>query len=233
MFNNKSECLCALVCLLASISPAYAAVDAVAAPKAPGAPVSSSFLGPLWQLVAPAGGSASISDGHLFLGVPGGSNHDTMLPTNQAVRVEQPIGNNNFDVSIKIDSVFVATEADTSQGIIALSDNANFITFALTTDGSKIGLSLSAHVVTDGVATSTLVGDTEFSLYQNPMYLRLTRTGSSYRALSSTDGINWTSAAGFNDNKVPISVGVFASNYNRIPADAIPVVMSVNWFKSR
>jgi hypothetical protein len=214
--------LCALICVLASISSAYAAEDAAPVPKAPGAPVSSSFLGPLWQVVAPAGGSAAISDGHLFLGVPGGSNHDTMLPTNQAVRVEQPIGNNNFDVSIKIDSVLVATEANTSQGIMAL-----------TTDGSKIGLNLSAHVVADGVATSTVVGDTEFSPYQNPMYLRLNRTGNTYRAFYSTDGVDWTLASGFNDTKVPTSVGLFASNYNRIPADAVPVVMSVNWFRSR
>ena len=233
MYTNKSGCLCALVCVLASISSAYAAEDAVPVPKAPGAPVSSSFLGPLWQPVAPAGGSAAISGGHLFLGVPGGSNHDTMLPTNQAVRAEQPIGNNNFDVSIKIDSVLVATEANTSQGIMALSDSENFITFALTTDGSRIGLNLSAHVVTDGVATSTLVGDTEFSPYQNPMYLRLRRTGNNYQAFYSTDGVNWTLASGFNDTKVPASVGLFASNYNRIPADAVPVVMSVNWFNSR
>ncbi len=233
MYTKKSGCFCALVCVLASMSSAYAAEDAAPIPKSPGAPVSSSFLGPLWQLVAPAGGSASISDGHLFLGVPGGSNHDTILPSNQAVRVVQPIGNNNFDVAIKIDSLLVAPEANTSQGIMALSDSENFITFALTTDGSKIGISLSAHVVADGVATSTLVGDHEFSPYQNPMCLRLTRTGSTYRAFYSTDGVNWTLASGFNDNKVPTSIGLFASNYNRIPADAVPVVMSVNWFISR
>lgn len=233
MYGKKSVCLCALVCLMASIPSANAQEEVVPAPKAPGAPVSSSFLGPLWQLVAPAGGSASISDGHLFLGVPGGSNHDTMLPTNQAVRVVQPIGNNNFDVSIKIDSLLVATEASTSQGIITLSSNEEFITFALTTDGSKIGLNLSAHVVADGVATTAVVSDTDFSPYHNPSYLRLRRTGNTYAAFYSIDGVDWTQAASFNDTKVPTSVGPFASNYNRIPADAVPVVMSVNWFKSR
>jgi hypothetical protein len=156
-----------------------------------------------------------------------------MLPTNQAVRVVQPIGNNDFDVSIKIDSALVATEANTSQGIITLSSNEEFVTFALTTDGSKIGLTLSAHVVTDGVATTVVVGDADFSSYQNRMYLRLKRTGNSYAAFYSLDGVDWTQASGFKDNKVPISVGLFASNYNRIPADAVPVVMSVNWFNSR
>jgi hypothetical protein len=233
MRGKKSVCLCALVCLLANLPSANAADEAAPVPKAPGKPVSSSFLGPLWQLVAPAGGSASISDGHLFLGVPGGSNHDTLLPNNQAVRVVQPIGNKDFDVSIKIDSILVGTEANTSQGIIALSSNEEFVTFALATDGSTIGVTLSAHVVTDGVATTVVVGDADFSAYQNRMYLRLKRTGNSYKAFYSFDGVSWVQASGFKDNKVPTSIGLFASNYNRIPADALPVVMSVNSFNSR
>lgn len=233
MYRNKSGCLCALVGLLAGIPSAYAADEAKVFPKAPGAPVTSSFLGPLWQLVAPAGGSASISDGHLFLGVPGGSNHDVLIPKNDAVRVVQPIGDNNFDVSIKIDSALVATEANTSEGIMMLSDNEDFITFALSTDGEKIGLNLSAHVITEGVATTALVTDVDFSQYRNPIYLRMRRAGSIYTAFYSMDGVDWTQVSSFHDAKLPTSIGPFASNYNPYPADAVPVVMSVNWFKSR
>jgi hypothetical protein len=233
MYRNKSGSLCAVICVLASIPSAWAADDGVPVPKAPGAPIASSFTGPLWQLVAPAGGSASISDGHLFLGVPGGSNHDPLLPSNQAVRVVQPVGNNNFDVAIKIDTLLVATDANTGQGIMTVSNNEEFITFGLTTDGSKIGLNLSAHVVSDGVGTTVLVNVADFDAYQNPMYLRMNRTGSTYTAFYSTDGADWTQASRFNDSRVPTAVGLFASNYNRIPADAVPVVMSVNWFHSR
>jgi hypothetical protein len=232
MYRNKSAYLCAIVCLLTAIPVAHAVDPVVPIPKAPGAPVSTSFLGPLWQLVAPAGGSASISDGHLFIAVPGGSNHDAMVPSNQSVRLLQPMGNVNFDVSIKIDSPLVATEANTSQGIMVATDSDNFITFALVTDGTKVGLDLNAHVVTAGVAT-TVLDDTEVGPYQNPMYLRLRRIGSIYTAFYSVDGVNWTQASGFRDNKIPNSIGLFAGNYNHIPADAIPVVMSVNWFNSR
>ena len=73
-------------------------------PAVPGSPIADKFLGPLWKVVTPAGGSASISNGHLLLSVPGGSNHDTLLPSNQAVRAVQAIGDTDFDVSIKIDS---------------------------------------------------------------------------------------------------------------------------------
>jgi hypothetical protein len=197
------------------------------APAAPGAAFPDTFLGPFWRLVTPAGGSASISNSHLFLGVPGGGNHDPLLPTNQAVRVVQTIGNENFDVAIKIDSPLFPGDGNTSQGLMVLSDNEDFITFALTTDGTRVGL--NARIVAGGAAT-TVLDDGDFSQYQNPMYLRVTKNGSAYVALYSVDGENWTQAASFTDGRACTSVGPFASNYNSTPANAAPVVMSVNWF---
>jgi hypothetical protein len=196
-------------------------------PAAPGKVQPDAFQGPFWRVVTPAGGSASISNSHLYIGVPGGSNHDAMLSSNQAVRVVQTIGNQNFDVAMKIDSPLFATDANTSQGLMVLSDDRNFITFALQTDGTRVGL--SAYTVTGGVATSVLQ-DRDFSQYQNPMYLRLTRTGSTYVAFYSLDGINFTQAASFPDSTPTTAIGPFAGNYNDTPANAVPVVMSVNWF---
>jgi Fn3 associated/Bacterial Ig-like domain (group 2) len=196
-------------------------------PAAPGKAQPDEFQGPFWRVVSPAGGSASISNSHLYIGVPGGSNHDTMLSSNQAVRVVQTIGNQNFDVTIKIDSPLFPTDANTSQGLMVSTDDRDFITYALQTDGSRVGL--SAYTVTGGVATPVLQ-DSDFSQYQNPMYLRLTKAGSEYIALYSVDGINFTQAASFTDTAAPTAIGPFASNYNDTPANAVPVVMSVNWF---
>ena len=196
-------------------------------PAGPAAALPDTFLGPFWKLVTPAGGSASISNSHLFIGVPGGGNHDPLLPSNQAVRVVQAIGKEDFDVAVKIDSPLVATDGDTSQGLMVLSDNQDFLTFALVTNGTKIGL--NARVVAHGVAT-TVLDDSDFSPYQNPMYLRLTKAGSAYVAFYSVDGVNWAQAASFTDTTAPTSIGLFASNYNDTPANAAPVVMSVNWF---
>jgi Chitobiase/beta-hexosaminidase C-terminal domain/Bacterial Ig-like domain (group 2) len=200
------------------------------APAAPGAALPDTFLGPFWKIVTPAGGSASISNSHLFLGVPGGGNHDPLLPSNQAVRVVQTIGNEDFDVAVKIDSPLFAADGNTSQGLMVLSGNEDFITFALTTDGTKVGL--NARIVTGGAAT-TVLDDTDFSQYQNPMYLRITKARSAYVALYSVDGENWTQAASFTDVTTFGSIGPFASNYNSTPANATPVVMSVNWFDVR
>lgn len=211
------------------IAMMLAANTAYAVPPAsdPGGPLSSSFPGPLWAVVAPAGGTASVASAHLILTVPGGSNHDALLPANQAVRVVQPIGNDDFDVAIKIDSPIVATNVGTSQGLMVLTDDKNFITFALVTDGTNI--SLTAATVTGGVAAKVL-NQPSFSEYHNPMYLRLSRNNSIYIAYYSVDGAVWTMAASFVDSSVPTSIGPFAGNYNSTPAKAVAVVMAINWF---
>jgi hypothetical protein len=197
------------------------------APAAPGPALPDGFAGPFWRLQTPSGGSASISNSHLFLGVPGGANHDPLQPSNQAVRVMQEIGNQDFDVSIKIDSPLVATDADTGVGLMVLADNENFITFALTTDGNKIGLNV--HTVTAGVA-ATILEDTDFDQYQNPTYLQLSRAGSVYVAQYSLDGVSWTQVASFTYLTAATAIGPYASNYNANPARVVPVVVSVNWF---
>jgi hypothetical protein len=205
----------------------YGAHASAPAPVAPGPPLTSSFSGPCWSIVAPVGGTASSSNAHLFLNVPGGSNHDSLIPGNEAVRVLQPIGNVNFDVSIKIDSPVVATDAGTNRGLMMLAASNSFITFELATDGTNIHL--SAETVAGGKATKVL-DDLESGQYQNPFYLRLTRTGSAYVAFYSIDGVSWTQAASFTYAQTPTWIGPFASNYSSVPASTVPVVMSVGWF---
>jgi Fn3 associated/Beta xylosidase C-terminal Concanavalin A-like domain len=204
-----------------------ASVPAGPIPAAPGQALPDGFAGPFWRLQTPAGGSASISNSHLFLGVPGGANHDPLQQSNQAVRVVQQIGNQDFDASIKMDSPLFAADAGTGQGLMVLADSEDFVTFALTTDGNNIGMSVDT--VTRGVA-STMLEDVDFSQYQNPMYLQLSRTGSAYVAQYSVDGVSWTQVASFTYLGHATQIGPYASNYNANPANAVPVVMSVNWF---
>jgi hypothetical protein len=227
MHRNRSHYLCGLVSTLAITFAIHPAAASNPVPADAGAPLASTFPGPLWEVVTPKGGTASVSNGHLFLNVPGGSNHDPLRPSNQAVQVVQPIGNQDFDISIKIDSEVVATNADTSQGLEVLADDRNFIVFALVTDGANI--SLAVRSVTSGVP-ETLFNDSRFSEYQNPICLRLSRSGTNYIAYYSVDGVVWTEAASFANTQVPTLVGPFAGNYNSVPARAVPVVMAINWF---
>lgn len=227
MYRNRSQYLFAIISLLAVVAAAQSASANSPVSSAPGAPLSSSFPGPLWEVVTPTGGTATVSNQHLFLNVPGGSNHDALIPSNQAVRVVQPIGNQDFDVSIKIDSPILAKDENTSRGLMALTDNEDFITFALMTNGSHLGMSV--QTVSNGAAT-TVLDQANFNEYENPIYLRLSRTGVSYRAYYSVDGVVWVQAASFTDNRVLTLIGPFASNYNPTPARAVPVAMAINWF---
>jgi hypothetical protein len=227
MYRNRSHYLLAIISSLAMVAAAQSASANRAVPGVPGAPLSSSFPGPLWEVIAPRGGTAAVSNQHLFLDVPGGSNHDALIPSNHAVRVVQPIGNQDFDVSIEIDSPVLATDQNTSRGLMVLADDENFITFALVTNGTNLGLSV--HTVSDGAA-ATVFDEVSFNEYQNPMYLRLNRTGVAYIAYYSVDGVVWVQAATFTDNKVPSFVGPFAGNYNPTPTRAVPVVMAIHWF---
>jgi hypothetical protein len=178
-------------------------------------------------VVAPNGGSASVSNEHLYLNLPGGSNHDTAIPANQALRVLQPVGDQDFDVSIKIDTPVVATDETTSRGLMVAIDNQDFITLALVTDGTNLGLKVQS--MAHG-APATLMNVTSFNEYRNPMYLRMTRNGDVYVAYDSVDGVVWSQAATFTDLRVPAAIGPFAANYNGNPAHAVPVVMAINWF---
>jgi hypothetical protein len=227
MYGNRSQCLCVLACCLAIALAAKTAGASSPVPAEPGAPLRSSFEGALWQLLTAPGGTATVSNAHLFINVPGGSNHDALGQSNQAVQVVQPIADQDFDISIKIDSEVVATNADTSQGLVVLADYRDFIVFALVTDGTNI--SLTVRSVTSGVP-ETVFNESRFSEYENPICLRLSRTGTAYVAYYSVDGVVWTEAASFTSTQVPTLIGPFAGNYNSVPAKAVPVVMAINWF---
>ena len=193
------------------------------------APLASSFPGPLWQVVAPVGGTASASGGHLMITVPAGSNHDALHGANAAVRVVQPIGNVDFDVSIKVDSAMVAADHTTSQGLMVVMDDKNLITFGLDADGTNIDL--DGQSVNGGVATA-LFENRNFREYQIPIHLRLTRTGQTYVTYYSVDGAVWVQCGTFVDPRVPTWIGPFASNYNETPSRAAAFVMAINWFNT-
>jgi hypothetical protein len=189
--------------------------------------ISSRFTGPLWSLGAPGGGSASIAEDHLLLKVPGGSNHDSATSTNRTVRLVQPIADVNFDVAIKVDSPSGTAETETSQGLMVLVDDHDFLALALCNEGSKAVV--KAHSVTGGMNTPLLEG-VAVEPGQDPFYLRLRRQGSAYTALFSVNGNAWTEAGTFSYTGGPAWVGPFAGNFNQNPAEAAPVVMSVDWF---
>ncbi len=161
-----------------------------------GAPVNDDFNGAslnpsLWTVVAPAGGSATVSNGHLLITVPGGSNHDAFNPALDAVQVEQKISNANFDVNVKIDSTIAASAKYSGDGLTGRRRRSRL--HSLRTRCERIEHSLTANTIIAGTQT-TAFQLSPFSGYVVPTYLRLNRTGSTYTGYYSADGVNWTKA---------------------------------------
>src|SRR6202012_2966985 len=198
-----------------------------------GPPVADDFNGSslnpsLWTVVAPAGGSAAVSNGHLIITVPGGSNHDAFTPALDAVQVEQQVSNANFDVNVKIDSTLAVSGKYSGQGILVEGDAHNYIRFEISANGSNISLSANTIVAGSQISKFQL---SPFSGYLVPTYLRLNRTGSTYTAYYSADGVNWTNAGSFADSSLTVSgLALYGSNYQRTPTNAPAVTPSFDWF---
>ena len=61
MYRNRSQFIFAIICSLSMVAAVQSARAATPVPAASGAPLSSSFPGPLWEVIAPQGGRASVS----------------------------------------------------------------------------------------------------------------------------------------------------------------------------
>src|SRR3984957_4561767 len=182
----------------------------------------------LWTVVAPAGGSAAVSNGHLIITVPGGSNHDAFTPALDAVQVEQQVSNADFDVNVKIDSTLAVSGKYSGQGILVEGDARNYIRFEVSANGSSI--SLSANTIVAG-SQSSKFQLSPFSAYLVPTYLRLNRTGSTYTGYYSADGVNWTKAGSFTDSSLTVSgLALYGSNYQSTPSNAPAITPSFDWF---
>ena len=197
------------------------------------APAADDFNGTslntaLWTIIAPAGGSAAVSNGHLLITVPGGSNHDAFTPALDAVQVEQRVSNANFDVNVKIDSTLAASGQYSGQGMLVEGDAHDYIRFEISANGSSI--SLSANTIIAG-AQSKQFQLAPFSGYVVPSYLRMNRTGSTYTGYYSADGTNWTKAGSFTDSSLTVTgLALYGSNYQSNPSNAPAITPSFDWF---
>lgn len=203
-------------------------------PATGGGPVSDEFTASslnsaVWQVRAPVGGSAAVSNGELVITVPGGSNHDPWVPALNAVQVVQPISNGNFDVALKIDSSLVAATQYYGQGLMVEGDSKNYIRFELGAGGS---ISLSGNDIVNGAQTQKLQ-IAPFTAYKTPTYLRLQRTGTSYTAYWSTDGATWNQAGTFSSALVVTGLAPYAWNYNPTPSNATALTARFDWFHNR
>lgn len=181
-----------------------------------GAPVSDDFsAGALnalrWTYFNPrndatlALAGTGTQNARLSLSVPAGLTHDCWTGGMTAPRVMQAIGNSDFEVMVKFESVFSAGYQ--IQGLLVQQDPANFIRFDVVRDSDRIKF-FSATFTNDVPAVNVDAQITEGS----PLYMRVRRVGSSWTGSYSYDGTTWTQATAFSHILTTTSIGLWAGN---------------------
>lgn len=195
---------------------------AVQTPPASDAFNDSALNPSLWTFVNPGGdGSYSENAGELRLSVPAGSVHDVWTTGDASVRVMQPIGNVDFEVAVKFDSM--VTSNAQMEGVIVEQDSTNFLRFDFRNDGNSPRL-FAASIAG---ATGTFRVDIPLSRSLTPpLWLKVNRSGNVWTESWSTDGLNYTTGGFFSYTLTSNKIGPFAANYNN-PASAAPALTAV------
>src|SRR5690606_13547615 len=174
----------------------------------------SEELDSVWTLIDPLGDASVALNGAgtgqavLELSVPRGTAHDPWQ-VNQAARLVQVIGDEDFSVEAKFESE--VTEKYQIQGLVAERDDQNFIRLDLYSDGSSV--KVFAAVAVDGSMTTHL----DATVSADTRYLRLAREGATWTAGYSADGVEWLESDV--DGELPIrAVGLLVGNAGDGPA---------------
>jgi uncharacterized repeat protein (TIGR01451 family) len=201
-----------------SSSPAYAAlIDSFVTGAAPagGPPVGDAFNTStlntsLWSFLNPVGdGSYSMTGSQVKLSFPGGPNHDPAFGgADNAVRIVQAIGNVDFTVTAKFDSI--PTQKYQFEGIVVDQNASNYVFFQFGSTGSA--LIVNSAVVVNGAETAQQ--SATLSPGVTSLWLRVQRSGSSWTEAWSQDGTTFTTVATFTQALTATDIGLWAGNYN-------------------
>jgi uncharacterized repeat protein (TIGR01451 family) len=181
----------------------------------------------LWAFTNPAGGSFTLNGTNLLLSAPGGATHDpTATGSDNAVRMMQAIGNVDFDVIVKFDSIPAAQY--TNEGIIVEQDGSNFLRFELYSAGTQTYLYAAAIVAgaeTAQINNPVAAGGASF-------WLRVKRVGNIWTESWSTNGVGYTVGVTFTKALTAARIGPFAANYFN-PASSTPAfAASIDYFRN-
>jgi len=189
-------------------------------------PFSDDFAGlalkPMWTETDPRNDTSVLFTGtEVQLSIPAGLNHDQWTGRNFAPRLLQPSPNADFAV----EASFLSTPVPRSgQGLIFQADANNLIRFGVEHNGTTFRTTVTT--MTAGTATVRAARN----LTSAPGFLRVTRTGSTWRLDRSADGRTWFADATVTFALNVQQAGVFAMTTGS-PAPAF--VSTVDYFRNR
>jgi LmbE family N-acetylglucosaminyl deacetylase/regulation of enolase protein 1 (concanavalin A-like superfamily) len=178
----------------------------------PGLPQNDEFNGATidlnrWTLVDPVGDATLSATGtQAQIALPAGSQHDIWTGSDTVTRLLQPAPDDNFDMTVKYDSV-VGT-AYQMQGLVVQQDADDLLHVEVHYDGADT--KLFAASVAGG--TASMVGDIRTLPDGAPVYLRLRRSGSTWTLSYSSTGSVWTHSTSFSRAMTVRAAGLLAGN---------------------
>ncbi|MEN8006773.1 MAG: cohesin domain-containing protein, partial [Candidatus Krumholzibacteriota bacterium] len=165
-------------------------------------------------------------DAQVAISVPGGISHEPYNGVINAPYILQASQDKDFTVEVK----FSSTLPDTSygeQGIIVLQDNQTWLRF----DFNSTETAIRAFGTTDGNTPTIFDGGVGIPGDQ-PLYLRVQRTGDLWDMYYSSDGSAWTLAGSLTYNLTVTGVGLFAGNHSPNGTSAPPFTTFVDYFSN-
>lgn len=158
----------------------------------------------------------------LAITVPGGSIHDLWTNGYGVPRIMQACTNTDFQVDVKFFSALtgVSYQSYLTQGIIIEQDATNLLRFDFTTGHEIDSVKAFSAAFVGGFASPQIkINNKNFAGYGvSPMWLRVKRTGDTWKMFYSLNGSTYTLADSFVHAIVASKIGLFAGNAGTNPA---------------
>jgi len=182
--------------------------------------------GGVWMFVDPRGDSSvGVAESAAFISVAAGLDHDAWT-ANTAPRVLRAVGDFDFEVEAKFDSV--VAERFQMQGLLVEGEAGDYLRFDVYCDGSMVrifGASFRGGIASVKV-NSILYGG-------SPGYLKVQREGHEWTYSYSYDGVTWLVAGSFSCILEVESSGFFAGNASDNGVSGPAFVCAVDYFSLR
>ncbi|MBP1657708.1 MAG: hypothetical protein H6Q31_2309 [Bacteroidetes bacterium] len=198
---------------------------------------SRNLLRPLWTFTDPNGDASIRMQGYktdnarVEISLPGGTPHDLWSTGYMTPRILQSCTNTDFTVEAKFFSSMqgVSFQSYQAQGIVVEQDESNLIRFDFTTGHEIDSVKAFAAVFLNGLGSPVVkINNKHFTGYGvAPMWLRVSRTGNTWKMYYSLNGTTFTLADSFVQALTVTKIGAFVGNAGPNPA---PFTASIDYF---
>lgn len=189
---------------------------------------SKNLMRPRWTFTDPNGDATLKMAGYntdsaqVQITVPAGSEHDLWSLGYGVPRITQACANEDFTVDVKLLSSMHGISYQTyfAEGIVVEQDSANLLRFDFTTGHEIDSVKAFSAAFVNGFSSPTpKINNKFFAGYDvGPLWLRVSRTGNTWKMYYSLNGTVFTLADSFVHAMTVTKIGLFAGNAGPNPS---------------